>query len=145
MAKQINWEELLLDYATGMSVTELASKYDCTRRAIYYYFQKNAIERSLENKLPEISRIAIDDRFSRMHVLYSALQDIQNAVEECNQNLKRSQFQMQALFRHMETLREAMTDIHDTHMKKTITELREQLRGDPLIKKVLDNDPDGTS
>lgn len=145
MAGKVDWESLLLDYAHGMSVTDLAAKYDCSRQAIYKYFEKQAIKRTFEPNLPEISRIAIDDRFAKMHVLYSTLQDIQNSVEECNQNLRRSQFQMQSLFRHMEDLRIALSDIHDTHMRTTIAELREQLRGDPIFKKVLDNeyDPDG--
>lgn len=142
MASKVDWDSLLLDYAHGMSVTDLASKYECSRQAIYKYFERNATKRTFEPNLPEISRIAIDDRFAKMHVLYSALQDIQNSVEECTQNLRRSQFQMQSLFRHMEDLRISLTDIHDTHMRKTIAELKEQLRGEPLIKKVLDDDYD---
>lgn len=142
MAARVDWDNLVIDYAHGASITELASKYECSRQAIYKYFERNAVKRTFSPNLPEISRIAIDDRFAKMHVLYSTLQDIQNSVEECSQNLRRSQFQMQSLFRHMEDLRIALTDIHDTHMRKTITELRQQLRGDPLIKKVLDHDYD---
>lgn len=148
MASKVDWDNLLLDYAHGMSITDLASKYDCSRQAIYKYFEKQAISRKFDSHLPEISRIAIDDRFAKMHVLYSSLQDIQNSVEECNANLKRSQFQLHALFRHMEDLKESLADIHETHMRKTIAELKDQLRGDPcLIKKVLEDeyDPDGTS
>jgi|SaaInl1SG_22_DNA_1037389.scaffolds.fasta_scaffold00839_15 predicted DNA-binding protein YlxM (UPF0122 family) len=145
MAKpKINWDDLLVDYASGMKFSELATKYKISRQAIYQYFERNAISRKLEPNISEISRIAIDDRYSKMHVLYSQLADIQNAVEECSANLKRSQFQMMALFRHMETLREALSDIHDTHIRKTIADLRSDLRGD-IKPTVLDDDPDGTT
>lgn len=145
MAKpKINWDDLLVDYAAGMKIAELARKYKITRDSIYKYFRRNAISRKLEPNISEISRIAIDDRYSKMHVLYSQLADIQNAVEECSANLKRSQFQMMALFRHMETLREALSDIHDTHIRKTIADLRSDLRGD-IKPTVLDDDPDGTT
>lgn len=140
MAKpKINWDELVTDYAAGLSISELSRKYNVTRKAIYSYFSRNAINRGLEPNLSEISRIASDDRLSKMHVLYSSLQEIQNAVEECSANLKRSQFQMMALFRHMEALREALTDIHDAHIRKTIADLRSDLRGD-FKPTVLDDD-----
>lgn len=139
MAKpKINWADLLDDYAGGMGVSELSRKYKISRSAIYKHFEEKAINKPLDPNLTEISRIAIDDRLSRMHVLYSSLQDIQNAVEECSANLRRSQFQMMALFRHMESLREALSDIHDQHIKKTIADLRSDLRGD--IKPAVEND-----
>ena len=142
MAKpKVNWADLLDDYAGGMGVTELSRKYEISRDAIYKHIRRKAIVKPLDPNLTEISRIAIDDRLSKMHVLYSSLQDIQNAVEECSANLRRSQFQMMALFRHMETLREALSDIHDQHIKKTIADLRSDLRGD-IKPPVENNDPD---
>ena len=128
MVGKVDWDSLVLDYAHGAGVTDLAKKYDCSRQAIYKYFQKSAIKQTFKPNLPEISQITIDDRFAKMHHLYSALQDIQNAVEECSSGLRKSQFQMQALFRHMEELRESLKDIHETNMRKTIADLREQLR-----------------
>lgn len=143
MAKpKVNWDDVLTDYAAGMGVSELAKKYNLNRSSIYRYFERNAISRALEPNISEISRIAINDRFSKMHVLYSSLQDIQNSVEECSANLKRSQIQMMALFRYMEDLREALTDIHDAHIRKTIADLRADLRGD-FKPTVPDDDPDG--
>lgn len=145
MAKpKINWDDLIIDYSSGMKISELSAKYKISRQAIYQYFERNAIARAVDINISEISRISLDDRYSKMHVLYSQLADIQNAVEECSANLKRSQFQMMALFRHMETLREALSDIHDTHIRKTIADLRSDLRGD-IKPTVLDDDPNGTT
>lgn len=125
---KISWEELIQDYSDGATITDLSRKYDCSRQAIYKRFHQYGIQQANRQQRTMLGQIAIDDRFTRMHVAYEALNNIQNAVEDCSVNLKRTQFQMQALFRHMQDLKETFTDIHETHLSTTIKELRNELR-----------------
>ena len=125
---KVDWRALITEMEAGVPIAQLSRKYNIGRTSIYRYLDKLAFSVEARNYLTPEQVARFDARKNEQINIYDQLLLIQRIIESTSTQLQKLDAHITGLFRNIEDMKLELSSLHEEHLTKSITDLRNQLR-----------------